>query len=272
MFGWLRPYLVRLIGLALSLFIYGCSEDGSSEPAPTLTGFWQGSTFENVGIVQSTVVSYALFHEGMAYLLREDEIQKGFFTVKENGHSDLIMDLYPYIAPDNINFFYVGTYNNSNLPMDALQNTELDLVINYNDTNRAGRMILELDVDQQLEISLERIAGEWKTLDAQMVISPDGGFNGWNANTSCQWEGTLSLLTSDLYSLNLGRTNCTEFNIVLDEATELIPNITPDGFALIDGDGVLHFIATEDPRILWMRFDPVAVAATTDTTTDTTTP
>ncbi len=268
MCGWLKP----LLGLALCLAISACSSSDSAEEVPSLTGFWVGSTVENVGIVQSTVVSYVLFHEDTAYILREDESQLGGVAATgETGRSDLLMDIYPYASPDDINFFYVGTYNNIKMPLDALQNSELELVINYHDNIRSGHMDLALDVDQQLEVTLERAAGKWNTTDAELVISSDGGFSGWNSQTSCQWEGDLSLLTTNLYSINIGRSNCSEFNITLDEASVEVPEVTADGFALIDGDGVLHFIVTEFPNILWMRFDPVAATVVTETETETTT-
>ncbi len=246
--------------LLLGLFMSGCSSDSDSEPAvPTLSGFWTGNTTENLGAVQTEIVTFVLFHEDDVYILREDEAQLGAYTIEDNGHSDLLVDVHTYTNPDAVNFFFVGTYNNIKLQQDALLATELDLVINYNTLTRAGRMELVRDVEQQLELSFERTSGSWTTTDATMEVEADGGFNGWNANSSCQWEGTMTRLTSSLFSLNIGRENCLEFNMPFDETGPA------NGIALIDGNGILHFIAIQSTRVLWMRFDPVAVAAATAT-------
>jgi len=244
--------------LHLCWFVTACSSD-SDDPVvpPTLSGFWSGSTTENLGTVQNNIVSYALFYEDDVYILREDEAQLGSYTIEENGHNDLLLDVHPYNNPDAVNFFFVGTYNNIKLQLDALLATDLDLVINYSTSTRAGSMDLVRDVDQQLELSFERTEGNWETTNATMSIEASGGFNGWNSSTSCQWEGTMSRLTNNLFSLNIGRENCLEFNVPFDDTAP------PNGLALIDGDGILHFIATESPRVLWMRFDPVAAAAAT---------
>lgn len=247
-----------LIAVLLAGLLTGCSDDGGSDDPilpPVLSGFWAGTTSENVSSLNFTIVTYILFFEDDVYILREDETQLGGYTIEDNGHSSLLMDVHPYNNPDAVNFFYVGTYNNIKLPLDATFIEKLDLVINYNTLTRAGRMDLVLDVEQQLDLTLERAAGKWKTADAVMSVNTDGGFSGWNANTSCQWEGTLSLLTSNLFTLNIERENCLEFNSV------------STGLALIDGDGIMHFIATQSPRVLWMRFDPVAATVVTETAT-----
>ena len=243
-------------------FMSACSDSGSDDPVvpPVLSGFWAGSTTENLGTVQSTIVSFVLFYQEDVYILREDEAQLGGYAIEDNGHSALLLDVHPYNNPDAINFFFVGTYNNIKLPLDATFIEDLDLVINYNTLTRAGRMELVLDVDQQLDLPLTRAAGDWKTTDGVMKVNTDGGFSGWNAATSCQWEGTLSPLTSNLLSMRIERENCLELNVPFDDTAP------PNGLALIDGDGILHFIATQSPRVLWMRFDPVAAAAAVTTT------
>ncbi len=247
--------------IILSLFISGCGSDSAKEPVVpvTISGFWLGTTTENA----LDTITYALFHEGAAYILQEDEIQLGQYTIKENGHNDLLMDVYPYIIPDTPNFFFVGTNNTTELQLDAFLATPLDLVVNYNtDTyTRAGHIVLVRDVEQELEISFERTVGNWNTLDSTMSIGATGGFSGWHSST-CFWEGDITLLTTHLFSLNIGRKNCDEFNVLYDK------DAPPNGLALIDGNGILHFIAIKDTEILWMRFDPVVIA-TIDTPTET---
>ncbi|MEY8204408.1 MAG: hypothetical protein RPR40_04960 [Bermanella sp.] len=246
--------------LYLCCFMAACSSGGDDEPVlpATLSGFWSGSTTENLGTVQSKIVSFVLFYQDDVYILREDETQLGGYAIEDNGHSSLLLDVHPYNNPDAVNFFFVGTYNNIKLPLEATFIEDLDLVINYNTLTRAGRMELVLDVEQQLELPLSRVAGDWKTTDGVMKVNTDGGFSGWNASTSCQWQGTLSPLTTSLLSMRIERENCLEFNVPFDE-------IAPaNGLALIDGDGILHFIASESPRVLWMRFDPVAATETAD--------
>jgi hypothetical protein len=245
--------------LLLSLVISGCGSDSDTtsieEPIvpETLSGFWRGVTTENLGALTTEIPSFVLFYKDDVYILREDEIQLGAYTIEESGHSGLLLDVHSYTSPDVVNFFFVGTFNDIALPLDATFIETLDLVINYNTDTRAGRMELTLDVDQQLELTLERVAGDWKTTDSVMKINTNGGFSGWNATTSCQWEGTLSLLTSNLFTLDIERENCLEYNS------------QSSGLALIDGEGVLHFIATQSPSALWMRFDSVAATIVVDT-------
>ncbi len=205
--------------------------------------FWVGKTTENIGAPPS-IISYALFYNDNVYILREDEAQLGNYSIEEDKIS-MLVDVYPYDNPDAVNFFYVGTYNSTELPLVGILIKDMHAAIGYNTLARIGAMNLEQDVDQQVAVTLARAAGEWKTTDAVMSINANGSFSGWNSNTSCQWEGTLVLLTGNLLALNIERNNCLEFNTV------------SDGLAFIDGDGVLHFISTKSPNVLWMRFDPV---------------
>ncbi len=240
--------------LALCLMLMGCSSSSSDdeEAVVTLSGLWVGETIENIGAVSTTLESYILFFNELVYILRSDEAQVGSYEIEDASHSNLTLDVHPYAGSDDINQFYVGSFNNLNLTLDALFASSNDLVVNYNSITRAGRMTLELDVDQQLDLGLDRVTGEWDTTDATMNVASDGGFSGWNAATSCQWEGTLIPLTSNILTLEIERENCTLFNTLTQ------------GLALIDGEGILHFIANAPPDVLWMRFDPVAAAVVTE--------
>jgi hypothetical protein len=232
----------------------GCSESGSDdeEEVVTLSGLWVGETIENIGAVSTTLESYILFFNDLVYILRSDEAQVGSYEIEDASHSNLSLDVHPYAGPDDVNQFYVGRFNNLNLTLDALFASSTNLVVNYNSITRAGRMTLELDVDQQLDLGLDRVTGDWETTDATMSVASDGGFSGWNALTSCQWEGDLTPLTSNILTLEIERENCTQFNTLTQ------------GVALIDGEGIMHFIATAPPDVLWMRFDPVAATVVAD--------
>eukprot|EP00487_Bulimina_marginata_P008451 TRINITY_DN3100_c0_g1_i1.p1 TRINITY_DN3100_c0_g1~~TRINITY_DN3100_c0_g1_i1.p1 ORF type:complete len:132 (-),score=17.39 TRINITY_DN3100_c0_g1_i1:274-669(-) len=120
------------------------------------------------------------------------------------------------------------------------------MVINYNTATRAGRSTLALDTGQTASITTSTVAGAWKTTNSTMQISSAGIFSGWDANTSCQWEGRLSSLNSTLLRLNIERENCTEFNINGTQNAE--------GIAFIDGDSILHFLALDNNDFLWMQF------------------
>ncbi len=233
--------------------LLGCSSssDSDAEEPAVLSGLWVGETIENIGAVSTTLESYILFFNDLVYVLRSDEAQVGTYAIEDDSHSNLILDIHPYSGPDDVNLFYVGRFNNVNLTLDALFASSDDLVVNYNSITRAGRMTLVRDIDQELDLGLDRVTGEWDTTNATMNIASDGGFSGWNALTSCQWEGTLTPLTSNILTMEIERENCTQFNTLTQ------------GLALVDGEGILHFIATAPPDILWMRFDPVATVATT---------
>ncbi|MEH6347662.1 MAG: hypothetical protein V7785_21380 [Bermanella sp.] len=236
--------------------LLGCSSDSGSEEViiPKLSGLWVGETTENIGAISVTLDSYILFFNDQVYVFRTDEAQVGSYVIEDTSHSNLLVDVHPYSSPDAINQFYIGRYNNLNLTLDALFASNLDLVVNYNSITRAGRMTLELDVEQQLELTIARIIGEWDTTDATMSIAADGGFSGWNELTSCQWEGELTPLTSNMLTLTIERENCAQFNTLTQ------------GLAFVDGEGILHFIATASPDILWMQFDPVAQTTVVEVT------
>ncbi len=209
--------------------------------------FWVGMLTE-APFSLPNIITYALFYNDQVYIQRKDEAQLGTYNIEET-EINMLVDVYPYDNPDAINFFYVGTYNHTELPMAGFffndKYNDKYLALGYNTLDRMGALSFEQDMDQQVEVTLARAAGEWKTTDAVMSINANGSFSGWNTNTSCQWEGTLALLTGNLLALNIERSNCLEFNTV------------SDGLAFIDGGGVLHFISTKSPNILWMRFDSV---------------
>jgi len=67
-------------------------------------------------------------------------------------------------------------------------------------------------------------------------------------------------LSSTLLRLQIQRENCLEFNVNGVNLAE--------GLAFIDGNGEMHFLATNATDILWMQF--TATTSTTTTTTETT--
>lgn len=252
--------------LLLILLLAGCGSDegGSSNSEPgaiSLTGLWSGTTQENAtgAAVSVEFETLILFQANTVYLLRQDEAQIGSYVLEDNNLSTWTMDIYPYTNPDTTNFFFVGTDNNTNLTLSALMANQ-SLVINYNETTRAGRATVVLDELQEQKITVAKVTGSWKSPDAEMIVSTDGGFSGWNAATSCQWNGFFSAQSDSLLLVNIERENCTEFNQTTD--------VPAQGLAFIDGLGVLHFLVTENSDVLWMRFDPVASSEPEETITE----
>jgi len=244
----------------------GCgSDDSTSSPAVTvtLTGLWQGEIEETAGSTASTLPVFILFYDDVVYVLREDEAQVGTFTIETNELSTWDMDLHPYANPDTDNQFYVGTDDNTNLTLSALLATPTRMVVNYFDSNRAGRIDVTLDAEQVNPLTLASLVGDWESSSSSMVINDDGGFSGWNADTSCQWEGILLPLSPGFLQLNIQRENCTEFNIGA-------PSFAT-GLVFRDGNESLHFLTQDAADVLWMQFAKVTTAVETPTTTETTT-
>ena len=257
---------ICVLGMNMALIACGGSSDGSSDSGTTatriLTGLWIGVTEENTGTSTTPTewVTYVLFDQDVVYVLREDEALLGTYTIEDNDLSTFTMDVYPYANPDTDNEFYVGTDDTNDLVLSALQATSSKYVINYNNATRAGRIDVNLDTAQVTDLSINTVIGTWETDDSSMEISADGGFSGWNSATSCQWEGNLSALSSTLLRLQIQRENCLEFNVNGVNLAE--------GLAFIDGNGEMHFLATNATDILWMQF--TATTSTTTTTTETT--
>lgn len=241
---------LRFIVIAIALGLSACGSEDSAAPATgasaiTFNGLWTGITEENITAIIE-VPTFLLFDQDTVYILREDEAQIGTYEVAENGLIDLDTDVYSYANPDTDNNFFIGVDSTQNLTLSALIVTEEDMVINYNTATRAGRSTLALDTGQTASITTSTVAGAWKTTNSTMQISSAGIFSGWDANTSCQWEGRLSSLNSTLLRLNIERENCTEFNINGTQNAE--------GIAFIDGDSILHFLALDNNDFLWMQF------------------
>lgn len=257
---WMK--LRNLISVGSLLILVGCGalDDSSGGGGPGhLSGLWLGDTSESGGATEA-VPTVLLLHEGFAYLLRDDEAQLGNIMPGTNDQSSIDMDVFSYANPDTDNMFFVGVDNNANLMLDMLQANAEKVVITYNDGVRSGRAELLLDSAQVRNVSLNIVEGAWKTGDAQMDISTNGGFNGWNSATGCQWRGTIDALNNTLYKLEIIREECTEFN-----PSE---NIPAPGLALIDGEGDLHFIIHDQRDMLWMQFQSAAPTAVTPTDDD----
>ena|GEM_PF-2118699 len=250
---WMK--LRNLISVVALLILAGCGalDDSSGGGGPGhLSGLWLGDTNESGGATDA-VPTVLLLHEGFAYLLRDDEAQLGPIMPGTNDQSSIDMDVFAYANPDTDNMFFVGVDNNANLMLDMLQANAEKVVITYNDGVRSGRAELALDSAQVRNVSLSIVEGAWKTADAQMDISTNGGFNGWNSATGCQWRGTIDALNNTLYKVEIVREECTEFN-----PSE---NIPAPGLALIDGEGDLHFIIHDQRDMLWMQFQSAAPTA-----------
>ena len=265
---WKQIKAVALLNAILSLIACGGGSDDSTSTStpvtPVLTGLWIGTTEENTGSssTPTELDTYVLFDDDLVYVLREDEALLGTYAVEDNDLSTFTMDVYPYANPDTDNEFYVGTDDTNDLVLSALQATSSKYVINYNNASRAGRIDVDLDANQVAGISIATVIGTWETTDSSMEISADGGFSGWNSSTSCQWEGNVMSLESTLLRLQIQRENCLEFNVNGANFAE--------GVAFIDGNGEMHFLATNASDLLWMQFTagtPTTPAATTEEAT-----
>lgn len=254
----------------LSSLLLGCgaldeSKDESTTDSPPvataeqLSGLWIG-TSEDQGSTETLDTTVVFLNEKL-YLLRFDEAQVGAYTVLSNGSAALETDQYTYASPDTDNHFYVGTRSNTQFDMDALFATSTDLFINYDGNNRSGSATLELDTAQVDNLTLLRISGQWETTDAIMYINDEGGLQGSNSATGCQWKGNLEVMNDTLLTLNIERKLCPDFNQTVGDPVE--------GIAFIDGEGLLHFIAEQPNQILWMQFESATGAApTTDPETE----
>lgn len=249
--------LMNIFGLIIgcgALDDSGSSDDSESTSAMKLIGLWIGSSEEQGSTAE--IDTQVLFLDETVFVLRDDEAHIGTYMVSSNGSATFETDLYTYNAPDTDNQFYTGSRNNTQFDMDALFATSSDLFINYESTARSGSITLALDNAREDNLTLNRISGQWDTADAIMYINDEGGLQGSNSATGCQWKGNLSTIKNDLLALRIERKLCPDFNQTVGSPV--------DGFALIDGEGVLHFIAQQPNQFLWMRFD----SATTTTTTE----
>ena len=258
---------IHLIGLSFLLTACGGGSSSSSETNEpeviVLSGLWIGITEENTttSTTPTEFDTYLLFDEDLFYVLREDEALLGTYAIEDNELSTFDMDVYPYANPDTDNEFYVGTDDTNNLTLSALQATSSKYVINYNNATRAGRIDVDLDTAQVSGITVATVVGEWDTTDATMVVNADGGYSGWNSDTSCQWEGNVTELNNTLLRLQIQRENCLEFNVNGANIAE--------GLAFVDGNGELHFLATNASDLLWMQFTASTTTATPTTDTET---
>lgn len=228
---------------------------GDGDNQAYLSGLWVGITEENTTTSTTPVEvnTHIIFVEDVAYVLREDEALVGGYDQDENGATQLNTSIYTYSSTDIINRFFVGNNSNVALEVSALFATDSQMIATYDTSQRAGIMNLMLDKEQESNINLSAVEGSWDTVDSETFINNLGGFIGFNKETSCRWEGELSAMSNTLMALEIHRENCTEFN---GDAK---------GFALIDGEGDIHFLAEKSTRLLWMRFEPVAPTTPTAT-------
>ncbi|GAA6134365.1 hypothetical protein NBRC116188_11540 [Oceaniserpentilla sp. 4NH20-0058] len=261
-------YIKAIFYMLTAYMLWGCGaldESSSTEvPAPTedaqLTGLWVGVTQEQ-GTTED-LETQVLFINDTVYILREDEAHFGSYTLNSNGSALFETDVYTYNTPDTDNQFFVGVRGNIQLDMDALFATNDDLFINYEGSNRSGSITLELDSARENNLTLTRVSGQWDTTDSVMYINDVGGLQGSDSATGCQWKGDLTPLTDDLLSLSIERQLCSDFNQSTDSPV--------DGYALVDGEGLLHFVAQQPNQLLWMRFESSSTTTTTTTEEETT--
>lgn len=244
-----------LIGLCIFTSACGALDDGGSDSPAQLTGLWLGSTQEQ-GVTEALTTS-VLFFEDQVFVLREDEAHVGTYTILENDSALLDTTVYSYGTPDTENNFYVGTRGSDRIEVDALFASADVLFLNFDGSSRSGSATLTLDTGLVTNISLTRVRGTWGTTDSVLYINDEGGIQGSNSATGCQWKGTLSSLSSNFLKLSIERNLCDEFNQAADSPT--------DGFAFIDGEGSLHFIAEQPNEFLWMQFTSDTTTATDET-------
>ncbi len=260
--------LIKLLTCVIALLMAGCAgEDKKSnnsnpttDPGPQpiiLSGLWVGEVEEQVGSATATLVpSHLLFHQSRVYILRTDEAQSGTYELIEEGHIRLDTDVYDYAAPDDDNLFYIGSDNGANLDLAALLVGDNQLVASYHTSARAGLLNLQLDTEQEDNLTFKALAGQWDTTDSETFFDSKGYYLGFDATTSCRWEGQASIVTASIMAITMLRENCDEFNG------------DSQGLALIDGDGSLHFVSEKSNAILWMRFEPATGTTTPDTETE----
>lgn len=233
--------------------------DGSSSSGPTkLTGLWLGETEEQD--VTAALTTTVVFFEEQVFVLREDEAHIGTYEALENNSALLDTTIYSYAEPDTTNNFFVGARSSNRIEVDALFATEQNLFINFDGNGRSGSATLALDTGRITSMSLKRVRGTWKTTDSIMYINDAGGLQGSDSATGCQWKGKLRTLSGDFLTLSIERKLCDSFNQPVDLPTE--------GFAFIDGEGDLHFIAEQPNEFLWMKFEPDTTAVADDAAED----
>lgn len=248
--------VVKSLLIGMCVFAAGCGafDDSSSSEPPTLNGLWLGETQEQ-GVTEALTTS-VLFFENKVFILREDEAHLGTYSILENDNALLDTTVYSYSAPDLDNNFYVGTRTSNRIEVDALFASTQLLFLNFDGASRSGSATLNLDTGRSSNMSLTRVRGTWTTTDSILYINDAGGIQGSNSATGCQWKGKLSTFNDDFLTLSIERKLCPEFNQAVDVPT--------GGFALIDGEGSLHFIAEQPNEVLWMKFAPEAGAVADD--------
>lgn len=239
--------VAKFLLISLYVFILGCGAlDSSSGGDDELTGLWLGETQEQ-GVTEALTTS-VLFFEEQVFILREDEAHIGSYEILESDSAMLDTTIYSYASPNTENNFYIGARTSNRIEVDALFASEQSLFLNFDGSSRSGSATLALDTGRITSMNLTRVRGTWKTTDSILYVNDEGGFQGSNSATGCQWKGQLSELDDEFLKLSIERKLCAEFNQPVDLPT--------DGFALIDGEGSLHFIAEQPNEFLWMKFAP----------------
>lgn len=254
-------YLTCLVACITLISACGALDDssgGSDTTGGLLKGLWVGET-EEQGVGEA-LTTFVLFVEEKVFILREDEAQIGSYEVKENGSAALDTIIYSYATPDTDNQFYVGSRTSNRFTMDALFASSESLFINFDGAGRSGSITTALDSARVSNLDLSRTRGIWSTTDSILYINDEGGFQGKNSATGCQWKGHLSSLSAGFLQLNIERKLCPEFNQSAGNPSS--------GFALIDGEGILHFIAEEGNEFMWMQFESDGTATAPDTPTE----
>ncbi len=233
-------------------YITGCGalDDSSSSDPEELNGLWLGET-EEQGVTEVLTTS-VLFYKDQVFILREDEAHIGSYEILENDSALLDTTIFTYAAPDTDNNFYVGARTSNRIEVDALFASDQSLFLNFDGSTRSGSATLELDAGRASNMTLKRVRGTWTTTDSILYINDEGGLQGSNSATGCQWKGKLTSFNDNFLTLSIERKLCAEFNQPVDSPT--------DGFALIDGEGNLHLIAQQPNEFLWTKFSPDVAA------------
>ena len=247
----LKYFLIAVIACSTGC---GALDDSSSSGPAQLKGLWLGETQEQD--VTEALTTTVVFFEEQVFILREDEAHIGTYEALENYSALLDTIIYSYADPDTTNNFYVGARSSNRIEVDALFASEQSLFINFDGNGRSGSATLELDTGRISSMSLKQVRGTWTTTDSVMYINDAGGLQGSDSATGCQWKGKLQAFNGDFLKLFIERKLCDSFNQPVDIPTE--------GFALIDGEGNLHFMAEQPNEFLWMKFEPDTTATAAD--------